>query len=116
MAFDKRKMEDARKTEADKETAGRRATDAQVLEDAERLIADWNERQANRMPMLFAPTIGAASRPALVAMGAVSGLPRRQCDRPAHPRPSSRCSDHEPYSGAVVSPGDVARDPVRFIV
>jgi hypothetical protein len=27
-----------------------------VLEDAERLIAAWNERQANRMPMLFSPT------------------------------------------------------------
>jgi hypothetical protein len=35
-------------------------TDAQVLEDAERLIAAWNERRAERMPMLFSPTIGAA--------------------------------------------------------
>jgi len=26
---------------------------AAVLEDAERLIAAWNERQAKRMPMLF---------------------------------------------------------------
>jgi hypothetical protein len=31
-----------------------------VFEDAERLIADWNERQARRMPLLFAPTTGAA--------------------------------------------------------
>jgi hypothetical protein len=31
-----------------------------VLEDAERLITAWNERQAKRMPMLFSPTIGAA--------------------------------------------------------
>jgi hypothetical protein len=31
-----------------------------VLEDAERLIAAWNERQAKRMPMIFSPTIGAA--------------------------------------------------------
>jgi hypothetical protein len=30
-----------------------------VLEDAERLIAVWNERQIKRMPMLFSPTIGA---------------------------------------------------------
>jgi hypothetical protein len=30
------------------------------LEDAERLIAAWNERQAKRMPTLFSPTIGAA--------------------------------------------------------
>jgi hypothetical protein len=40
--------------------AAKRATDAQVLADAETLIAAWNERQAKRMPMLFAPTIGAA--------------------------------------------------------
>jgi hypothetical protein len=33
---------------------------AQVLADVERLIAVWNERQARRMPLLFAPTIGAA--------------------------------------------------------
>ncbi len=49
-----------RRQAAEKEAAGRRATDAQVLEDAERLIAAWNERQAKRMPMLFSPTIGAA--------------------------------------------------------
>jgi hypothetical protein len=30
-----------------------------VLEDAERLIAAWNERQAKRMRMLFSPMIGA---------------------------------------------------------
>jgi hypothetical protein len=40
----------------------RHATDAQVLEDAERLIDAWNERQAKRMPMSFSPTIGAAVR------------------------------------------------------
>jgi hypothetical protein len=38
----------------------RRATDAQVLEGAKRLIAAWNDRQSQRMPMLFSPTIGAA--------------------------------------------------------
>jgi hypothetical protein len=53
-------MEDQRRQVAEKEAAARRATDAQVLEDAERLIAAWNERQANRMPMIFSPTIGAA--------------------------------------------------------
>jgi len=47
-------------TAVEKEAAARRATDAQVLEDAERLIAAWNERQVKRMPMLFSPTIGAA--------------------------------------------------------
>jgi hypothetical protein len=53
-------MEDQRRQLAEKEAAARRATDAQVLEDAERLIAAWNERRAKRMPMLFSPTIGAA--------------------------------------------------------
>src|SRR5260370_41276537 len=60
MGFNRRKMEDQRRQVAEKEAARRRATDAQVLEDAERLIAAWNERQAKRTPMLFSPTIGAA--------------------------------------------------------
>jgi hypothetical protein len=60
MGFNRRKMEDQRRTAAEKEAGARRATEAQVLEDAERLIAAWNERQAKRMPMLFSPTIGAA--------------------------------------------------------
>jgi hypothetical protein len=60
MGFNRRKMEDERRHAAEKEAAARRATDAQLLEDAERLIAAWNERQARRMPMLFSPTIGAA--------------------------------------------------------
>jgi hypothetical protein len=60
MGFNRRKLEDQRREAANKEAAKRRATDAQVLEDAERLIAAWNERQAKRMPMLFSPTIGAA--------------------------------------------------------
>jgi hypothetical protein len=60
MGFNRRKIEDQRRTEAEKEAAARHATDEQVLEDAERLIAAWNEQQEKRMPMLFAPTIGAA--------------------------------------------------------
>jgi len=59
MGFNRR-SKDQRRQAAEKEAAVRRATDAQVLEDAERLIAAWNERQAKRMPMLFSPTIGAA--------------------------------------------------------
>jgi hypothetical protein len=55
MSFNKRKMEDQRRQAAEKEAATRRETEAQVLEDAERLIAAWNERQAKRTPMLFAP-------------------------------------------------------------
>ena len=60
MGFNRRKMENQRRQVAEKEAAARRATDAQVLEDAERLITAWNERQAKRMPMLFSPTIGTA--------------------------------------------------------
>ena len=60
MGFNRRKMEDQRRQAAEKEAATRRATDVQVLEDAERLIAAWNERQALRAPMIFSPTIGAA--------------------------------------------------------
>jgi hypothetical protein len=60
VGFNRRKMEDQRRQAAEKEAAARRATDAQVLEDAERLITAWNERQAKRMPTLFSPTIGAA--------------------------------------------------------
>ena len=60
MGFNRRKMEADRKAKADTEAAAKRATDAQVLEDAERLIAAWSERQAKRMPMIFSPTIGAA--------------------------------------------------------
>ena len=60
MGFNKHKMEDARRQEAEKEAAARRATEKQILEDAEHLVAVWNERQAKPMPMLFSPTIGAA--------------------------------------------------------
>jgi hypothetical protein len=60
MGFNRRKMEDQRRTAAEKEAAARHATDAQVLEDAERLIAAWNERQAKGIFMLFSPTIGTA--------------------------------------------------------
>jgi hypothetical protein len=60
MGFNRRKLEREQKAKADAEGAARRAADAQVLADAERLIAAWNKRQARRMPLLFAPTIGAS--------------------------------------------------------
>jgi hypothetical protein len=44
MGFNRRKMEDQRRQAAEKEAAARRATDAQILEDAERLIAAWSIR------------------------------------------------------------------------
>jgi hypothetical protein len=47
MGFNRRRLEAERKARADVEAGARRATDAQVLEDAERLIAAWNERQLN---------------------------------------------------------------------
>jgi malic enzyme len=62
MGFNKHKMEDQRAEAARKEAEARRELDAQIFEDAERLVATWNERQAHRMPMLFSPTIGAAIR------------------------------------------------------
>ena len=51
MGFNRRKMEDGRREAAEKEAASRRATDAQVLEDAERLITAWNERSDIRGPL-----------------------------------------------------------------
>ncbi|HVA16469.1 MAG TPA: hypothetical protein VMV59_02020 [Candidatus Dormibacteraeota bacterium] len=60
MGFNKRRMEDERKVEAEKQAAARRALGPQILADAENLIATWNARQEEHMPMLFSPTIGAA--------------------------------------------------------
>ena len=60
MGFNRRKMEDQRRRAAEKQAAERRATDPQIIADAERLVAAWNERQEKRMPILFSPTIGAA--------------------------------------------------------
>jgi hypothetical protein len=61
----------------------RRATDAQVLEDAEGLIAAWNESQARRMPLLFGPTFGAALAPGVpVHFGPLPGLPHHAGGRP----------------------------------
>jgi hypothetical protein len=39
MGFNRRKMEDARRAEAEKEAAARRATGRQIQEDAEHLLA-----------------------------------------------------------------------------
>ena len=60
MGFNKRKMESERAAAAAREAEARRALGPEILEDAQRLIATWNTRQEARMPMLFAPTIGAA--------------------------------------------------------
>jgi len=60
MGFNRRKMEDERCRAAAKKAVEQRACHPQIVEDAERLVAVWNARQARRMPMLFSPTIGAA--------------------------------------------------------
>jgi hypothetical protein len=60
MGFNRRKMEDERRRAAARKAAEQRATDPQIIEDAERLVAVWNDRQQRQMPILFAPTIGAA--------------------------------------------------------
>jgi hypothetical protein len=44
MGFNKRRMEDARRQEAEKEATARRATDKQILEDGGHLITLGNER------------------------------------------------------------------------
>jgi hypothetical protein len=83
MGFNKRKMEDARRQGAEKEAAARRATEWQILEDAEQLVAAWNERQAKRMPMLFSPTIAPPSRSAIGSC--------ERAARPAAPPATSTC-------------------------
>jgi hypothetical protein len=60
MGFNRRKMESERAAFAAQEAEARRARGPQIVEDAKRLVADWNERQSKRMPMLFSPTLEAA--------------------------------------------------------
>ncbi len=57
MELKRRKIEADRKAMAEAAASARRATDGQMSEDAERLIAAWNERQARGMPMSFSPTL-----------------------------------------------------------
>ena len=91
MGFNERKLQDQRRQAAEKEAAARRATNPQVLEDAERLIAAWNERQALRAPMIFSPMIGRRHQGGLlVPVGTLPGVPNDQRDRLAHARPSRR--------------------------
>jgi hypothetical protein len=104
MGFNRGKMEDQRREAAEKEAASRRATDAQVLEDAERLIAVWNERQALRAPMIFSLTIGAAIRAGYWFLWvSCPAVPNDQCNRLADARPSPRRGRDEPHTGIVVS-------------
>jgi hypothetical protein len=83
MGFNKRKMEDRRREAVEKEAAARRATERQILEDADHLIAVWNERQAKRMPMLFSRPSAPPSPPAIGFCGRAARL--------AVPRAMSTC-------------------------
>jgi hypothetical protein len=89
MGFNKRKMDDARRQAAEKEAAVRRATEKQILEDADNLITVWNERQAKRTPMLFSPTIGAA----------ITADSCGRAARPAAPPATSTCGRSAPRCG-----------------
>jgi hypothetical protein len=60
MGFNKRKMTSERAAAAAREAEARRALGPQIVEDAKRLVADWNERQSKRMSLLFSPTLEAA--------------------------------------------------------
>jgi hypothetical protein len=60
MGFNRRKMDDERRRKADKQAPARRGLDPQLKADGRRLVTEWNERQAQRAPLLFSPTIGAA--------------------------------------------------------
>jgi hypothetical protein len=106
MGVNRRKMEPDRKATADSEAAVRRASEAQVFQDVDRLVAAWNERQAKRMPVLFSPTIGAAIAARYwymwVHVGTLPGLPDHSGYRPAHARSSPRCRSDEPDPVAVV--------------
>ena len=102
MGFNKRKLEDQRREAADKEAASRRATDAQVLEDAERLITAWNERQALCADDLFAHDRRRYQGGLLVPVGPLPGVPNDQRNRLAHARSPSRRGRDEPHSRAVM--------------
>ena len=102
MGFNKRKMEDRRRKAAEQEAAARRATEKQILEDAEHVISVWNERQAKRMPMLFSPTIGAAITAGYRFAGALPGLPHYRRRRPPDARLAPQRGRDGPYPCAVV--------------
>src|SRR5437660_3502271 len=103
MGFNRRKMEDQRRQAAEKEAVARRPTEAQVLEDAERLIVAWNERQAKQMPMLFSPTIGAAITAGYWFVWVRwPGVSHHKRDRSSRARPSPRRGRDQSHSRAIL--------------
>jgi hypothetical protein len=59
MGFNRRRLNDELRRDAERAAAARRALDPQMKADAVRLVTEWNERQAQRSPLLFSPTVGA---------------------------------------------------------
>jgi hypothetical protein len=93
------------------------------LEDADRLIEAWNERQAKRMPILFSPTIGAAvtvgywflwvRRPACRTINAIDlrGLDRHQDAAVSSLIPALSCRScrpNAPFAELVLSRTSIA--------
>jgi hypothetical protein len=101
MGFNRRKMEDQRQQAAKKEAASRRASDAQLLEDAERLVGAWNERQAkaDAHPVL-ADNRGGDQGSLMVPVSALPGVPNHQRYRSAD-RSSLRRGRDQPHSSAL---------------
>jgi hypothetical protein len=80
----------------------RRATDAQVLEDAECLIAARAPSQANAHAIL-ADDRRRRRCGILVPVGSLPSLPHYERDRLAHARPSPRRGCDQPHSRIVLS-------------
>ena len=81
MGFNRRKLEDQRREAAEKEAANRRATDVQVLEDAERA----NHRLERAPGPANADVVLADNRrghcsAVLVPVDTLPGLPNDQCN------------------------------------
>ena len=73
MGFNKRRREDDRRQKAEKEAAARRGTDKQILEDADYLVAVWNER--HDADAVLADDRRRDHGRLLVPAGALPGLP-----------------------------------------
>jgi hypothetical protein len=86
-----RKLEDQRRQAAEKEAAGRRATDAHVLEDAERLLAAWNEPGQAYADAVLTDDRCRDHGGLLIPVGPVSGLAHHERNRFAHARSPPRC-------------------------
>jgi hypothetical protein len=88
MGFNKRKMEDARRQEAEIESAARRATEKQIVEDALAPLRSVERAPGQADALAVRPDDWRrAGRPLLVPVGTPPGLPHHACDRPPRGRP-----------------------------